>query len=128
MTCNHLAGLVMSPLLLALGINPLAGSATSSFMVLLTVGSATVTYAVQVGMCAFVTTWVLPLRMWLDHQTPPVLSGIRAACVSTAAWHAVVDVCVSAEPSVAIWSGTSTVPWGAGGLSKNKTRLPSYIL
>ncbi len=32
------AGLVMGPLLLALDVNPLVASATSSFMVLLTVG------------------------------------------------------------------------------------------
>lgn len=43
------AGLVMGPLLLALDVHPLVASATSSFMVLLTVGSATLTYSLQVG-------------------------------------------------------------------------------
>lgn len=39
----------MGPLLLALDVHPLVASATSSFMVLLTVGSATLTYSLQVG-------------------------------------------------------------------------------
>jgi hypothetical protein len=48
--CLYPAGLVVGPLLLYLDVHPLAASATSSLMVLLSVGSATITYAIQVGL------------------------------------------------------------------------------